>query len=70
MSIFNIKFIKTKIRKKCWLSFHAWDVPEHGEQCQHYTIVINYLLVYEKNYYLQVYLKKCLYRIVDSEKMS
>ena len=74
MSVFNEKFMKNKRRKKLikfFTNFHALDVPEYGIECQHYAIVfINSLLVYENKYYLQVYLKGCLYRIDDKIIMS
>ena len=43
-------------------------MPEDGVKCKSFTIIsIYFLLDYENNYYLQVYLDNCTYEIVDKQ---
>ena len=43
-------------------------MPENDIECESYTVIsIHSLLVYNKKYYLQVYLDNCPYKIVNNE---
>ena len=58
---------KTKIRicsDKVYTSFHGFNVPEDYIECESFT---DFLLVYKKKYYLQVYLDNCTYKIANKQ---
>ena len=59
----NDKYIKTKMRTfgdKVYTNFLGLNVPENDIQCESFTVIsIDSLLVYNKKYYLQVYLDNC-----------
>ena len=43
-------------------------MPEDDIECESFTVIyIDYLLVYENKYYLQVYLDNCAYKIVNKQ---
>ena len=43
-------------------------MPEDDIECESFTVIsIDSLLIYENNYYLQVYLDNCVYKIVNKE---
>ena len=62
-------YIKTKIRTlgdKVYTNFRGLNVPEDGIECESFTVIsIDFLLVYNRKYYLQVYLDNCAYKIVN-----
>ena len=48
------------------LIFCDLNVHEDDIKCEDFTVIsIDYLLVYQSKYYLQVYLEKCAYKIID-----
>ena len=50
------------------IKFLITFVPQDDVKCESFTVIsIDYLLVYENTYYLQVYLEKCAYKIVDKQ---
>ena len=51
---------------KVYTDFHGLNVPEDDIECESFTVIsIDSLLVYDKKYYLQVYLDNCAYKIVN-----
>ena len=45
---------------KVYTNFLGLNVPENDIQCESFTVIsIDSLLVYNKKYYLQVYLDNC-----------
>ena len=53
---------------KVYTNFRSLNVPEDGVKCISFTIIsIDFLLVYENKYYLQVYVENCVYKIVNTE---
>ena len=43
-------------------------MPEDDIECESFTVsFIDSLLVYDKKYYLQVYLDNCVYKIVNKQ---
>ena len=46
-------------------------MPEDDIECESFTVIsIDSLLIYENNYYLQVYLDNCVYKIVNKEMID
>ena len=46
-------------------------MPKDDIECESFTVIsIDFLLVYENKYYLQVYLENCTYKIVDKQKID
>ena len=53
---------------KVYTDFHGLNVPEDDVECESFTVIsIDSLLVYDKKYYLQVYLDNCAYKIVNKQ---
>ena len=71
LPVHDDRYIKTKIRTfgdKVYTNFRGLNVPEDDIQCGSFTIFsIDSLLVYNKKYYLQVYLGNCAYEIVNKQ---
>ena len=71
LPVYDDRYIKTKIRtfgNKVYANFCGLTVPEDDIQCGSFTIFsIDSLLVYNKKYYLQVYLGNCAYEIVNKQ---
>ena len=43
-------------------------MPENDIECESFTVIFNdSLLVYDKKYYLQVYLDNCAHKILNKE---
>ena len=63
--------IKTKIRTigdKVHSNFRGSNVPEGDIECESFTVIsIDSLLVYDKKYYLQVYLDNRAYKIIQKQ---
>ena len=61
--------IKTKIKiygTKVYTNFCRLNVPENDTECESFTgIPIDFLLASEIEYYLQVYLDKCAYKVAN-----
>ena len=55
-------------RDKVYTSFRDLIVPEDVIEFESFTIIsVDSLLVYERKCYLQVYLDKCAYKIVNKQ---
>ena len=71
LPVYGDRYIKTKIKtfgNKVYINFRGLTVPEDDIQCGSFTIFsIDSLLVYNKKYYLQVYLGNCAYEIVNKQ---
>ena len=65
LPVYDNRCIKNKIRTyddKVYTSFCSLTVPEDRIESKCFTIIyIDFLLVYENKYYLQVYLDNCAY---------
>ena len=63
------RYIKTKLRTygtKVYTNFRGLNVPEDDIECESFTVIsIDFLHVYKKKYYLQVYLDNCAYKITN-----
>ena len=52
-------------------NFLGLNVPKDDIECKSFTIIsIDSLLVYEKKYYLLVYLDNCAYKIVEKQMID
>ena len=71
LPVYDDRYIKTKIRTfgdKVDTNFRSLNVPEDDIKCESFTVIsIDSLLVYDKKYYLQVYLDNCAYKIVNKQ---
>ena len=71
LPVYDVRSIKTKIRTfgdKVYTSFRDLNVLEDGIECESFNIIsIDSLLVYDKKYYLQVYLDNCAYKSVNKQ---
>ena len=71
LPVYDERYIKTKIRTfgdKVYTNFRGLDVPEYDIECESFAIIsVNFLLVYDKKYYLQVYLDNCAYKTVNKQ---
>ena len=55
-------------RDKVYTSFRDLIVPEDVIEFESFTIIsVDSLLVYDRKYYLQVYLDNCAYKIVNKQ---
>ena len=55
-------------RNKVYTSFRDLIVPEDVIEFESFTIIsVDSLLVYDRKYYLQVYLGNCAYKIVNKQ---
>ena len=74
LTIYDDRYIKDKIRTygdEVYTNFNSLNVPENGAECESYTnISIDLLLVYEKKYYLQIYLDSCVCKLVNTQKVD
>ena len=65
------RYIKTKLRTygtKVFTKFCGLNVPEDDIECESFTVIsIDFLLVYKKKYYLQVYLDNNAYKIANKQ---
>ena len=64
----------TKIRTygdKVYTNFRGLNVPEDGVECEPFTIIsINFLLVYQNKYYLELYLNSFVYQILNKQMID
>ena len=62
--VYDDRYIKIKLRTygdKVYINFRNLYVPEDDIECESLTVIsVDFLLVYENKYYLQVYLQLCL----------
>ena len=71
LPVFCDRYKKTKIRTngdKVYTDFRGVNVPENDIECKYFlAISIDFLLVYENKYYLQVYLDNCTYKTANKQ---
>ena len=71
LPVHDDRYIKTKIRTfgdKVYTNFRGLNVPEDDKECEYFTVIsIDFLLVYDTKYYLQVYLDNCAYAILNKQ---
>ena len=71
LPVHDDRYIKTKIRTfgdKVYTNFRGLNVPEDDKECEYFTVIaIDFLLVYDTKYYLQVYLDNCAYTILNKQ---
>ena len=71
LPVYDDRYIKTKIRtysNKVYTDLRGLNVSEDDIECEYFSVIsINYLLVYENKYYLQVYLENCAYKIANKQ---
>ena len=71
LKVYDDRCIKTKIRTftdKVYANFCDLNMPEDDIEYESFTVIsIDYLLVYESKYYLQVCLDNCVYNIVNRQ---
>ena len=71
LPVYDDRYIKTKIRAFgdiVYTNFRLLIVLEDEIECESFTVIsIDSLLVYNKKYYLQVYLDNCAYKIVNKQ---
>ena len=74
LQVYDDRCIKTKIRtygNKVYTHFRGLDVPEDGVECECLPVIsIDFLLVYDNKYYLQVYLDNCAFKFVDKQMIN
>ena len=53
---------------KVYTNFRDLNIPGDDLECEYFTAIsIEFLLVYENKYYLQVYLEKCAFKIANKQ---
>ena len=66
---YDDRYMKTKIRTngdKVYTNIRGQDVPEDYMECESFTVISVYcFIIYEKKYYLKIYLDNCADEIVD-----
>ena len=63
-----VKNLKWTFADNVYINFHGSNVPEYDVEFESFTVIfIDCLLVYDKKYYLQVYLDNCSYKIVNKQ---
>ena len=71
LQVYNDRYIKTKIKTygdKVYNNFRVSNAPKDDIECKFFKVIsIDSLLVYENNFYLQVYLDNCLYKVVNKQ---
>ena len=71
LPVYDDRYIKTKLRtygNKVYTTFGGLNEPDDDIQCESFTVIsINFLLAYDKKYYLQVYLDNCAYKIIKKQ---
>ena len=71
LQVYNDRYIKTKIKTygdKVYNNFRVSNAPKDDVECKFFKVIsIDSLLVYENNFYLQVYLDNCLYKVVNKQ---
>ena len=71
LSVYDDRYIKTKIRAfgdKVYTNFRGLNEPEDHIECTSFIVIsIDSLLVYDKKYYLQIYLDNYTYKSVNKQ---
>ena len=63
-----VKNTKGTFVDNVYINFRGLNVPEYDVEFEPFTVIfIDFLLVYNKKYYLQVYLDNCSYKIVNKQ---
>ena len=76
LPVYDDRYIKIKIRTygdKFYTNFRGLNAAEDDIECESFTVIsIDSLLVYDKKYYLQVFLDNCAYKILNkkSDRLS
>ena len=74
LPVYDDRYIKTEIRTfgdKAYTNFRGLNVPEDDIECESFAVIsIDSLLVYDKKYYLQVYLDNCTYKVVTKQMID
>ena len=67
LAVYDDRYIKPKTTTygdKVYTNSRGLNVPEDDIECKSFTVTsVGYLLVCENQYYLQVYLENCAYKI-------
>ena len=67
LPVYDDRYIKAKIRTygdKVYTNFRGLNVPKDHIECRSFSVIsIDSLQDYDHNYYLQVYLDSCAYKI-------
>ena len=51
-----------------YINFRGLNVQEDDIECEYFTIIsIDLWLIWESKYFLQVYLDKCAYKIIEKQ---
>ena len=71
LPVYDNWYIKTKVKTygdKVYTNFSGLNVPKDDIECESFTVIsIDYLLVYNEKYYLQVFLDNNAYKIVNKQ---
>ena len=71
LPVYDDRYINTKIRTygdKVYTDFRGLNVSEDDTECESFAVIsVDSLLVYDKKYYIQVYLDNCTYEIVNKQ---
>ena len=71
LPVYDDRYIKTKIRPyvdKIYSNFRGLNVPEDDTESESFTVIsIDFLLVYDKTYYPQVFLDNCAHKITNKQ---
>ena len=71
LPVYDERYIKSKIRTygdKVYTNFLDLNMPEDDIECESFTVIsIDYLLVYDEKYYLQIYLENFVYKIMNKQ---
>ena len=72
LRVYDDSYIKTKIGSfvdKAYTNFHGLNVPGDDTESKSFTVIcIDSLLVYDKKYYLKIYLDNCAYKLVNKQR--
>ena len=71
LPVYDDRYRKTKIKTyndDIYTNFRGLNLPEDNIKCECFTVFsIDSLFVYDKKYYLQVYLDNCAYKNVNKD---
>ena len=74
LPVYNDRYITIKIktyRDKVYIHFRGLNLPEDDIEYESFTVIsIDPLLVYQKKYYLQVYLCNRAYKLAKKKQMN
>ena len=59
-----LKFTKDKV----YTNFRGLEAPKDYIKCETFTVIfLDYFIVYNKKYYMQLFLGNCTYKIVNKQ---